>query len=45
MMKGKLPKRARILVIEWALEHRQELLDNWNEARKPAPLHAIEPLE
>lgn len=45
MIKGKLPKRARLLVVEWALEHRQELLDNWNEAQKPAPLHTIKPLE
>jgi hypothetical protein len=45
IINGSLPKRARILVVEWALEHRQELLDNWEQARKPAPLQKIEPLE
>ncbi|MBU0701995.1 DUF4160 domain-containing protein [bacterium] len=45
MFKGSLPKRARLLVAEWALEHRQELLYNWEQARKPAPLNKIDSLE
>lgn len=44
-LKGHLPKRARLLVVEWALEHRQELWANWEQGSKPAPLHKIEPLE
>jgi hypothetical protein len=26
LIKGDLPKRAKVLVLEWALEHRAELL-------------------
>ncbi len=29
---GKLPRRAVGLVLEWAIEHRQELLEDWNLA-------------
>ena len=28
VIKGELPNRARLLVVEWALEHRQELITN-----------------
>lgn len=41
---GELPKRAKILVLEWATEHREELMKNWNKARKPEPLDKIDPL-
>lgn len=27
---GNLPKRALSLVLEWAAEHRSELLEDWN---------------
>lgn len=42
---GKLSKRAKMLVIEWALEHREELMNNWNKARKPEELNKIDPLK
>jgi hypothetical protein len=42
---GKLPKRAHLLVVEWALEHREELLINWGKAVVPASLEKIKPLE
>jgi hypothetical protein len=42
---GKLPRRARLLVEEWAAMHREELLHNWELARQGQPLNAIEPLE
>jgi len=45
VIKGNLPNRARLLVVEWALEHRQELITNWKNARKPAPLNKIKPLD
>ncbi len=45
IIKGKLPNRARLLVVEWALEHRLELINNWENARKPSPLNKIEPLD
>lgn len=44
LIKGALPKRARNLVNEWALEHRDELLKNWEKARKPEDVQPIEPL-
>jgi hypothetical protein len=30
VMKGKLPRRALALVLEWAQEHRAELLEDWH---------------
>lgn len=44
-VEGSLPKRARVLVAEWALEHREELLANWEKARTPTDLIPIEPLK
>jgi len=29
IMRGDLPKRALALVLEWASEHRDELLEDW----------------
>lgn len=34
-----------MMVVEWALEHREELLANWNKARIPEPLDKIQSLE
>jgi len=45
ILKGYLPKRAKMMVVEWALEHREELLANWNKARIPEPLDIIQSLE
>ncbi|MFT5721936.1 MAG: hypothetical protein ACI9W6_002254 [Motiliproteus sp.] len=45
MMEGQLPKRAKALVAEWALEHRQELSNDWELAAQHQPLNKIEPLE
>lgn len=44
LLGGDLPKRARLLVVEWALEHREELLLNWEKAGQPEPLDKINPL-
>jgi len=44
ILRGDLPKRARLMVIEWALEHRKELLINWEKAQIPQKLDKIEPL-
>lgn len=30
VMQGALPRRAMALVLEWAAEHRDELMENWN---------------
>ncbi len=44
-LRGELPRRAHILVIEWALAHRIELRANWQRARQQLPLEQIEPLD
>ncbi|MBU1820720.1 MAG: DUF4160 domain-containing protein [Bacteroidetes bacterium] len=45
VLEGELSKRAKMLVVEWALEHREELMLNWYKARKPEELSKIEPLK
>jgi hypothetical protein len=44
MIKGKLPKRVHALVIEWADQYRNALMDNWDLAQKHAPLKKIKGL-
>jgi len=41
---GKLPTRARKLVIEWATIHRNALLQDWDRAQTGEQLEPIEPL-
>lgn len=45
VMEGHLPKRAKSLTIEWAIEHRDELLENWQKAKSRETLDKIEPLD
>ena len=45
LIAGKLPRRARALVLEWAAEHRDELTQNWLLAENHQPLNSIDPLE
>ena len=45
LMEGSLSRRAKVMVLEWALEHRQALLANWSLALDHRPLNKIEPLE
>jgi hypothetical protein len=42
---GRLRRRSLALVVEWAEQHRQELLDNWRLAEAHRPLNPIPPLE
>ena len=44
-VRGEFPTRALRLVLEWASLHRQELVANWERARRREPLTRIEPLE
>jgi hypothetical protein len=44
LTEGHLPKRVIALVLEWAFEHRQELMENWELARAGKPLRDIAPL-
>jgi hypothetical protein len=41
---GTLSPRALGLVIEWATLHRQELLEDWDDAQSQRPLRRIDPL-
>ncbi len=45
VLEGRLPRRARALVSEWAAAHRDELQHSWELARAGQPLPAIEGLE
>jgi hypothetical protein len=45
ILRGGLPPRALGLVMEWAVQHRDELADNWARSRTKQPLKAIAPLE
>lgn len=45
ILNGNLPKRAKALVLEWADEHREDLILDWELARKMAKLNPIEPLK
>ncbi len=42
---GYLPPRVLGMTVEWASEHRQELLDLWERACNGQPLYRLPPLE
>lgn len=44
IMEGKLPSKVLGLVVEWAEEHQDELLENWNSIKESGEYHKIEPL-
>jgi hypothetical protein len=44
VLSGNLPPRAHSMVLEWASQHKVELLDNWEKATIPEPLNKINPL-
>ena len=44
-IRGRLPTRARKLVLEWASLHQDELLAAWNKARLMEDPGKIAPLE
>lgn len=45
MMGGRLPTRARALVMEWASLHQAELQSNWQRVQRGEPLERISPLD
>ena len=45
VMSGKLSRRALVMVLEWAMEHRPELRENWARAESHEPLQRIDPLQ
>lgn len=42
---GRFPRRALQAVLEWSLQHRAELMNNWQAAQDRRPLTSIDPLE
>ena len=45
VIKGSLPRRALALVLEWAAQHRVELMEDWNLCQSKQSPKRIEPLE
>ena len=45
VLRGRLPRRAHALVVEWTTLHRPELAENWIRAREGLPLQSVEPLD
>jgi hypothetical protein len=44
MIEGELPRRAISMVLEWAFQHRDELVQNWERAQRKEEIHKIDPL-
>lgn len=44
LIEGKLPKRVISLILEWAFEHRDELMKDWELAKSKKDLNKIDPL-
>ncbi len=44
VMEGKLPSKVLGLVVEWAEDHQEELLSNWNHIAKTGEYLKIKPL-
>jgi hypothetical protein len=44
LLEGTLPPRIVSLVIEWAFLHREELMKDWERARREEALQKIDPL-
>jgi hypothetical protein len=45
LLRGRLSPRVFGMVMEWAVLHQAELMENWDLARQQAPLRKIVPLE
>lgn len=45
IIRGGLPRRAMAMVLEWAAEHRAELMEDWNLCRANQLPRPIRPLE
>ncbi len=42
MLEGDLPRKAVIIISDWAADHKQELLANWDLAKNNRPLNKIQ---
>ena len=45
VMRGSLPRRAMALVLEWAAEHCDELMEDWDLCSRMQTPKTIEPLK
>lgn len=45
VIEGKIPSRALGMVIEWATLYQNEIVSNWEKARRLEPLEKILPLQ
>ena len=45
LLRGRFPRRALGMVLEWAATHQRKLLDNWELMRNEQTPHKITPLE
>lgn len=45
VVNGKFPRRALSAVLDWYVEHENELDENWSLAERKLPLNKIDPLE
>lgn len=44
LVTGRMSQRPLRMVLRWADEHREELMEDWNRAREHRPLEPIAPL-
>lgn len=44
VMEGEMPRRALALILEWAQEHRAELMEDWELCVHNQPPNKIRPL-
>ena len=45
VVEGALPRRAQVLVLEWAAQHRDELMEDWNLCAARKSPNPIAPLD
>jgi len=45
ILRGRFPRRALGMVMEWAAPHQRELLDNWELLRNDQTPRKIDPLD
>jgi hypothetical protein len=43
-MQGTMPRRALALILEWAQQHRTELMEDWELCTRNQAPHKIDPL-
>ncbi|TAL57635.1 MAG: DUF4160 domain-containing protein [Bacteroidetes bacterium] len=44
VVNGQMPQRALKMIFDWMAIHRDELLQDWENAKNKIPLNKIEPL-